>query len=521
MITGFLAWGGLFAQSVLAASIPADLQALHVLNRLGFGPRPGDIARVNALGIDRYIQEQLSPGAIPLPSHLSEQLRTLPTLRQSPAQLFREYGPPAGGQPRTPEVLRAARMRARLVRAHAVQARLLRALESPRQLEEVMVDFWFNHFNVFAGKGLDHLWIGAYEEGAIRPYALGHFRQLLGATATHPAMLFYLDNWLNTAPDSPGARGRFTGLNENYARELMELHTLGVNGGYSQQDVISLARILTGWGLPRGRGGRRLRQPGLPAPDPGLFFFDARRHDFGEKVLLGKAMTGRGRAEGEEALDLLARSPATARHIGYALAQYFVADQPPEALVQRLAERFHNTDGDIRAVLDSLFHSPEFWDQENYAAKFKTPYQFVLSAVRTAGVRVENVTPLARTLQQLGMPLYGCVSPDGYKNTQDAWLNPEAMVRRVTFAAALASGRLPLTQPVAEVPLGEESRAPTGGGLKRATLLEFARPEPVNAVALADTLGNHFSDQTAAAVRAASPALRAALLLGSADFMKR
>src|SRR5262249_50163653 len=316
--------------------------------------------RVNALGIDRYIQEQLSPGALPLPPHLSEQLHSLSTLRQSPAQLFAAYGPPVDGRPRTPEALRAARLRARLILEQAVQARLLRALESPRQLEEVMVDFWVNHFNVFAGKGVDHLWVGAYEEEAIRPYALGHFRQLLGATATHPAMLFYLDNWLNTAPDSPGARGRFTGLNENYARELMELHTLGVSGGYSQQDVISLARILTGWGLPRGREHWGLQRPGLSAPDPGRFFFYARRPDFREKVLLGKAMKSGGRAEGEGALDLLARSPATARHIGYALAQYFVADQPPEALVQRLAERFHGTDGDIRAVLDTLFHSPEF-----------------------------------------------------------------------------------------------------------------------------------------------------------------
>lgn len=306
-------------------------------------------------------------------------------------------------------------------------------------------------------------------------------------------MLFYLDNWLNTAPNSPGARGRFTGLNENYARELMELPTLGVNGGYTQQDVIILARIFTGWGLPRGRGGWGLQQSNLLAPDPGLFFFDARRHDFAEKVFLGRTIKSRGKAEGEEALNLLARSPATARHISYALAQYFVADQPPEALVQRLAERFQSTDGDIRAVLDTLFHSPEFWDQQNYAAKFKTPFQYVISAVRATGMQVENVTPLVRTLRQLGMPLYGCVSPDGYKYTQDAWLNPDAMVHRVTFATVLANGRLPLTQP----------------------------PESVSAVALADTLDKRFSAQTVTAVRAASPALRAALLLGSADFMKR
>jgi uncharacterized protein (DUF1800 family) len=517
LMIGLLAVGNLFAQVVQAASISPDLRALHVLNRLGFGPRPGDIAHVQAVGIDQSIEEQLSPSTIPLPSHLTEQLRTLATLQQSPAQLLWAYGPPVGGQPRTPEALRAQRLRARLVLEEAMQARLLRALESPRQLEEVMVDFWFNHFNVFAGKGLDSLWIGAYEEQAIRPYALGHFRQLLEATATHAAMLFYLDNWLNTAPGSPGARGRFMGLNENYAREVMELHTVGVNGGYTQQDVVTLARILTGWGLRTGRGAERPRRSTLSAPDPSLFFFDAHRHDFGEKVFLGHTIKSRGKAEGDEALDLLARSPATAWQLSYALAQYFVADQPSAALVQRLAERFQSTDGDIRAVLATLFHSPEFWDQQTYAAKFKTPYQYVLSAVRATGLPVDNVTPLVHALQQLGMPLYGCVSPDGYKNTQEAWLNPDAMVHRVTFATALASGRLPLTQPLAKFPtIGEVKAEQTS-----ASPPGLVHPEPVSAVALADTLDHRFSPQTEAAVHAASPALRAALFLGSADFMKR
>ncbi len=323
----------------------------------------------------------------------------------------------------------------------AVQARLWRAVESPRQLQEVMVDFWYNHFNVFAAKGLDHLWVGAYEEQAIRPYALGRFRDLLGATAHHPAMLFYLDNWQNTAPNSPGVRGKQQGLNENYARELMELHTLGVDGGYTQEDVIALARILTGWGLGRPRG-RDINKGG--------FFFDPKRHDFSDKVFLGQTIHGSGVAEGEEALDILARNPATARHISFELAQYFVADEPPSALVERLRKRFLDTDGDIRAVLDTLFHSPEFWDQKYYGNKFKTPYQYVVSAVRATDMKVVNVRPLYGMLMQLGMPLYGCLTPDGYKNTRDAWLNPDAMTRRIGFATALASGRLPLGQPVKE-----------------------------------------------------------------------
>jgi uncharacterized protein (DUF1800 family) len=278
---------------------------------------------VKSIGVDRYIDEQLHPASIPLPEELKSKLRGLETVGRSAPELFVEYGPPSYAANRgDKQAAQKARQRARVIVDQAIDARLLRAIESPRQLEEVMVNFWFNHFNVFAQKGLDRLWIGSYEEEAIRPYALGRFRDLLGATAKHPAMLFYLDNWQNTAPGSPGSRGQFKGLNENYARELMELHTLGVDGGYTQQDVITLAKILTGWGFRRP--GQRLQAVNaagrfIPVSQDTSgnsgFFFDANRHDFSSKAFLGKTIRGSGIAEGEEALDILADHPSTARFI--------------------------------------------------------------------------------------------------------------------------------------------------------------------------------------------------------------
>lgn len=480
-------------------ALSQEARALHVLNRLGFGPAPGDVGRVEAMGIDNYIRQQLHPESIPLPAALSDRLQQFDTLRLTPAQLFLQYGPPrkGKGEKPDPDAVKAARLRARVVVEQAAQARLLRAIESPRQLQEVMVDFWFNHFNVFAGKGLDYLWVGAYEEEAIRPYVLGRFRDLLEATAKHPAMLFYLDNWLNTAPGSPGARGRFEGLNENYAREVMELHTLGVNGGYTQADVIALAHVLTGWGIrPAWAGGSEQG-----------FFFDARRHDFEDKVFLGRLIKGGGEEEGEAALDLLARSPATARHISYELAQYFVSDDPDPDLVDQLARRFQDTDGDIRAVLDTLFHSPQFWAPRSVGRKFKTPYQYVVSAVRASGEPVANFRPLLGTLYQLGQPLYGCQTPDGYKNTQAAWLNPDAMTRRLSFATALGSGRLPLaaTSPGAPGEIAMQAMS--------------AKTQPLDSKRLLDTLDLAPSSGTAAAVADAPKPLKAMLILGSPEFM--
>src|SRR5438552_2326907 len=513
---------GFVTSTVLGGNIPSDLRETHLLNRLAFGPRPGDLERVKSKGVDRYIEEQLSPTSIPLPEVLITKLNSLETLRQSSLELFNEYGPPSYAGKKG-EAAQMARQRARVILDQAADARLLRAVESPRQLEEVMVNFWFNHFNIFSQKGLDHLWIGSYEEEAIRPYALGRFRDLLGATAKHPAMLFYLDNWQNTAPGSPGARGQFKGLNENYARELMELHTLGVDGGYTQADVITLARILTGWGYRRP--GQTLQvsaqrktlslADSANAAEANGFFFDSNRHDFSIKVFLGHTIQGTGFAEGEEALDILAQHPSTAHFISFELAQYFITDDPPKELVDRLAKRFLETRGDLRSVLNTLFHSAEFWDQRYAGSKFKTPYEYVISAVRASGLPLSNTRPLRGTLGLLGMPFYGCLTPDGYKNTQAGWLNPNAMTQRLNFATALASGRLPLNQEPAN------SMEQMDGSKKPEPATPSNHIRPLEAKDLINTLGAGMSGNTRYSIDGSPAQIRAALVLGSPDFMRR
>ncbi len=383
-IVSLFLWLGMLSPGY--GAVPTSPKILHALNRLSFGPHPGDIQAIEKMGLENYIQQQLHPDAISESPTLISQLSELETLNLTPAQLFSDYDRrqvKKGAQ--SPEALKAYREKVRTLMQQTAQARLLRAVKSDRQLQERLVDFWYNHFNVYSGKGIDRILVGAYEQQAIRPYVLGRFRDLLEATAKHPAMLFYLDNWQNSAPNRPKVRGRFQGLNENYARELMELHTLGVDGGYSQQDVINLAKIFTGW---------TFRRQGQADNIYTRFYFDAKRHDFSDKVFMGYKIHGSGISEGLQALDILAKSPATARHISYELAQYFVTDQPPKTLVDRLSKRFLATDGNIREVLNSLFHSPEFWNAQYYSAKFKTPYEYVVSAVRATGIDVSNVAPL-------------------------------------------------------------------------------------------------------------------------------
>jgi uncharacterized protein (DUF1800 family) len=469
-----------------ASELTPEQRALHVLNRLAYGPKPGDVARVTAEGIAHYIDAQLHPETIPLPAALTQRLDALPMANAPAAEAVAQYREMLRlGKLDTPEASQQRRELSQRMNEQTAEARLIRAIDSPRQLQEVMVDFWFNHFNVYIGKGVDRALIAGYERDAIRPHALGKFRDLLGATAKHPAMLFYLDNWLSAAPGFWGRDARANGLNENCARELMELHTLGVDGGYTQQDVTELARMLTGWTFNEGamlRGG----------PD---FRFDARRHDEGVKQWLGHQVAPRGQEEGEWALDVLATHPATARHISYLLAQYFVADVPPRSLVERMTRRFEETDGDIRAVLRTLFDSPEFWQPAHVDNKFKTPYRFVISAIRAAGVPVSNTRPLPGVLSRLGMPLYGCQTPDGYKNTEESWLNPDALTRRITFATTLASGRVPLS----------ETNDP---------------PAAVDASTLLATLGGAISPRVRDSVADSTPALQSALILGSPDFMR-
>ena len=475
---------------LFASAAPiSDTEAQHLLNRLAFGPRPGDVQRVEAMGADAYIAEQLHPDSLPLPADLQQQLGALDTLNLSPTALFQKYGPVlhARNERSNQEEIKAEHKRAREVAEQAMDARLLRDIESPRQLQEVMVDFWFNHFNVFAGKGLDALWLGAYERDAIRPHALSRFHDLLFATAQSPAMLFYLDNWLNSAPGSDRGK-RFAGINENYARELMELHTLGVDGGYTQADVTALAHILTGWGLCPRRG----RQA-----DAGGFCFDAKRHDPSEQVLLGQKLHG-GEDEVRQAITVLADSPATARHVTFQLAQYFVADTPPQSLLNALLLRWNDTDGDIAAVLQTLFQSPEFRSAQYTGNKFKTPYEFVVSAVRAQGTPVDNLRPLLGELKTLGMPLYGCLTPDGYKNTQAAWLNPDALMLRLSFATALGRGDVALAPDAAQSETPQQQTA-----------------------ALYATLSGLFTEQEIAVIDGNPTGLQPGLILGSPQFMYR
>jgi uncharacterized protein (DUF1800 family) len=524
MATRSFAFLAAICVALLAATAPASAdpayrpEIIHVLNRIAFGPSAADVAHVKQIGIDRYIDEQLHPERIADPPELTQRLAALDTLRLDPAQLFVEYGPilPVmnGGVKPGPDEQKARRQRAQIIVQQAQDARVWRALYSPRQLQEVMVDFWFNHFNIFAGKGLDHLWVGNFEATRSGPTRSAISAICVLATAHHPAMLFYLDNQLNTAPGSPGARGNLTGLNENYAREIMELHTLGVDGGYTQADVESLARILTGWGFER----RNLRFGNGPVEE-----FEASRHDFTPKTFLGRAIAPTGEAEGIEAINMLASSPATARHIAFELAQYFVADKPPQPLVDRLTQRFRETDGDIAAVMKVLLTSREFRD--SVGQKYKTPYQYVLSAARAAGVEVNNPRPLMGTMARLGMPLYYCQTPDGYKNTEDAWLSPDATTLRIGFATGLGRGVLPLKAPP---PVNQASaNQVVANAMPAPQLVADQTPapqpagDPLDPAPLEAMLAPVLTDNTRATAAEAPAGLKAALIIGSPDFMRR
>jgi uncharacterized protein (DUF1800 family) len=517
---------------------PDDRVIAHVLNRIGFGPAPGDVERVRNLGIAAYIDQQLHPERLQ-DQRLAEMLAPFETLTMSTRDIAERYYLPAlaarrerqraaeQATPGQPDMAQATPPRTDAMREQRVvmlelsQQKVLRAAYSERQLEEVMVDFWFNHFNVFAGKGPTRLYVTEYERDAIRPHALGKFRDLLGATAQSPAMLFYLDNWQSSAPlDAAAAgairrpqvsrgRGRATGarlrnppemteaaqnrrprgINENYARELMELHTLGVDGGYTQKDVQEVARAFTGWTIANPRLG-------------GGFRFEPRMHDRHEKVVLGrKIKAGGGQDEGERVLDMLAEHPSTARHIATKLARRFVSDTPPSALVDRAARRFRDTHGDIREVVRTIVLSPEFFAPEAYRAKVKTPLEFVVSAVRATGVETPNGLPLVQAVRELGMPLYMCQPPTGYADKAEAWVNTGALLNRMNFAVALTTGRM------------------RGGRTQRA---------PVSSTSLSsDTLiktilAGDISATTAATVaKASTPPQAIALVLGSPEFQKR
>lgn len=457
--------------------LTAREKAVHVWNRLGFGPRPGDVEAVLKMGVRAWIERQLFPERIS-DGAVQTKLAKLPTLRMSTEDLFDKFERPLreARQERKREMAAKGDIgevddadlekmrekippekRPRRIVEELSAARVLRAVYSERQLNEVMVDFWMNHFNVYAAKGLDRIFVTSFEENVVRPRVWGRFDNLLLATAKSPAMLFYLDNAQSAAdenhrPLSPmrsGPRRALfagsgapaaakkkmpSGLNENYARELMELHTLGVEGGYSQRDVTELARVLTGWSIDR-RGG-----------EPGGFLFRPLLHDIGEKTVLGiRFPAGGGMEEGERAIRILAHHPATARHIAAQLCQRLVADDPPRELVARVAQRFLATDGDLRETVRAIVESREFFDPKYYKAKVKSPFEYAASAVRAAGGETDGALPMVRAIAQMGEPLYLCQPPTGYSDASSAWVNTGALVARLNFALDVAGNKLPGT----------------------------------------------------------------------------
>jgi uncharacterized protein (DUF1800 family) len=416
---------------------------------------PGDKRREDRLYADLKAQELLELPPDQRMKHIlemppEEQRALSASLKGPKGDRFLE-----GMDPKQKEALKALSNPEQVVGDELMQAKLLRAIYSERQLDEVMTDFWFNHFNVFIGKGADRYLVTSYERDVIRPHALGKFEDLLVATAKSPAMLFYLDNWLSVGPQSDVALGirrnpyprpryrrfppppnpakakgkRNSGLNENYGRELMELHTLGVNGGYTQRDVTEVARVLTGWTIDQPQKG-------------GGFKFEEKMHEPGAKIVLGHKIKQHGEKEGMEVLHLLAHHPSTAHFICTKLAMRFVSDDPPPALVDEMAQTFLKKDGDIREVLKTMLKSPAFWSDDVYRAKMKTPLEFVASAVRATGAEVSDALPLARQLNTLGMPLYGMQPPTGYSMKSEAWVNSSALLGRMNFSLALMSGKI-------------------------------------------------------------------------------
>ena len=435
------------------ALTPRD-SAFHALNRLAYGPRPGEVQRVAAEGVMRWIDRQLSPDGID-DRRLAQRERQFEILQHDRGDLAALYT--AAQRARRERKLAGATdtmadkdaatpiaQRGRRLAGEFADLAVVRAALSERQLYEVMVDFWTNHFSVYFAKGADRFLTPDYLEHTIRPRAMGKFEDLLIAVAQSPAMLFYLDNWQSVAPGAAppfpfsarqrggqGVRPRPTGINENYARELLELHTLGVEGGYTQQDVIDVARILTGWSIERPQQG-------------GDFEFQGWAHDRGEKHVLGVRFEGgHDMDEGIRLLRLLAGHPATMHHVSRELCQRFVNDDPPDGCVDDAVAAWKRSSGDTREVLRAIFHAPEFWAAENVRAKVKTPLEFVVSAVRATAAEPDTSPRLARVVARLGEPLYLHVAPDGYPEREAAWVNSGALLDRMNVAVALAAGNLP------------------------------------------------------------------------------
>jgi uncharacterized protein (DUF1800 family) len=535
-------------------SLTEDQKIIHVLNRLGFGARPGDVAKVRSIGLQKYIDQQIN--AVSVDDAVAEnKVKDLEVFKMSTAEVFAKYPNPAallrqleGGRQAQADAQKAKEDAAKSIdgkmpaqssesgmtadeqreRRRKLQAlyreydlrpanqilpqiaanRVLRAVYSERQLQEVMVDFWQNHFNVFSGKAAVRWYIPSYERDVLRKNALGNFKDLVVGTAQHPAMLFFLDNFESVAPNSQpaggnglrqqlqdgqlnsrarerikrrqgltdaeldarikqaqnaGQRQRDRGINENYARELMELHTLGVDGGYTQKDIQEVARAFTGWTIADPRGYRRSaadmikgtedrrlarlqRTAGVPEDvESGEFYFNARRHDDGAKTVLSQKIEEGGMKDGLKVIDILVKNPATAKFIARKLAVKFVSDNPSESLVKRVAEAFSKSSGDIKTTLRTLFSDKEFFAPENYRAKIKTPFELAISSIRALGADTNGGPAMLAMLNKLGEVPYGYQAPTGYPDTAEDWVNTGALLERLNFAIAVASNRIPGT----------------------------------------------------------------------------
>lgn len=488
------------------ASVPVlteDQRIVHVLNRLGFGPRPGDVERVKAMGLETYIDRQLSPEKI-VDTVAENKIKDFNVLNMTTAELYEKFPQPGRllrqlqARGMLPADLAEARdnknqpaanplenenyrkvineyyrenglQRPQRIMAELQASRILRAVYSERQLHEVMVDFWTNHFNVFAGKGVDRWLLPAYDRDTIRPHAMGKFAMLLQATAQSPAMLFYLDNFQSVSPNMrqrlrANQQQQRRGINENYARELMELHTLGVDGGYTQKDVQEVARCFTGWTIfqPRGGAAAANAMAGEGARrNAGTFFFNARAHDDGEKTVLGhKIAAGGGFKDGLTVLEILARHPSTAKFIATKLVRHFVADHPPQSLVDRVAATFTKTGGDIREMLKTIFLSSEFNSTEAYRVKIKRPFELVVSAIRTLGADTNGGPGTHQWIARMGEPLYGFQTPNGYSDAAESWVNTGGLLERMNFGLALAGNRVQGTRvDLARFTSGQTSQA--------------------------------------------------------------
>jgi uncharacterized protein (DUF1800 family) len=557
-----------------------DEAILHALNRLGYGPRPGDIERVRQMGLEKWIDEQLDPQSID-DSALDERLSEFRTLKMSSAQLLEDYPAPqqtakaegitkeeaknelkekrqdavaqmqSSGQTDAAQLQLARMQGPQRIVAELSMAKVDRAIYSESQLEAVMEDFWFNHFNVYAGKGPERWMLTDYERDAIRPHTMGKFQDLLLATAKSPAMLFFLDNWLSADPDAvernqevmamrrrqqaiflgggfppfgfpgpprvpagqprAGAKQEERGLNENYGREVMELHTVGVDGGYTQQDVTEMAKVMTGWTIH------------TPRRDP-EFTFDDRMHTEGKKVVLGHTFDYGGEKDGEEALKMLANQPSTAKFISTELARHFVSDDPPQALIDRMAKSFLSSGGDIRTVLRTMIYSPEFWSREAYRSKVKTPFELVASTARALNVEVGVPIALVQWIQRMGEPLYMCEPPTGYPDKAETWVNAGALLNRLNFAMALSSGKMPGTSVDVAALFGEDAGGDAEMALSRALQALLDGQE---SLATKDTLEQHLTDPLILQARLDDPVkhvnenLIAGLVLGTPEFQRR